>query len=649
MLRHFTGLVKYQNHSKSSFHSPIYETCLDGLHIPPWVQKQLSTSSAYLHPEDHSQDHISGDQFFRINVIEIDNNGNSLEKGLMLETIVNELRATEKSKLDKLLNEQSEDHEMYKWNNSHGRLERKSIKSKEYQRQRRSQLPLRDLRMFFRHIKLVQKHGEQFQHVHHQIGFKGTETNRLPSILPRASADCFLLELEHLRLLCKKDRCIVLKPSRRESQGAKDFKVKENHQIEYESIAEITAVNEFVQDLKRNLKSSSLPDLNAEVGTQDPDADVTGDEMKNKFDIRNYSSADQAFLGFMLAGKQNINTLPFELIVLETAFSSVISRLRRHQELMLPLLDVLIHETLSANPPTRIMLRRTLAFKQNLAKFESKIFSIRDLVRNLLSNDQDMADLCLSNEDSGPNGEQSNDSEHEEVELLLEAYAADLNHISSEANRMKIALDDTDDFVNTHLSTMRNKIIRMSLSMEMGMFSIAVSALLAGVGGMNMTHGFEEHPLAFYLTCGGMVACTSTFFSILYGRYRLLDSDTSEARMRHYYALKNYLSVLDEVEARLKIGGSPRVKNGPVDAHENSIIKNETNYVTKEQFGNVLKSVINAQQDEIDLIFKSFDADRSGILEMDELTDEKKSRKNAKKLGIFKSDDKKRGMFKGLN
>ena len=45
---------------------------------------------------------------------------------------------------------------------------------------------------------------------------------------------------------------------------------------------------------------------------------------------------------------------------------------------------------------------------------------------------------------------------------------------------MKIALDDTDDFVNTHLSTMRNKIIRTSLFMEMGMFSIAVPALLAG-------------------------------------------------------------------------------------------------------------------------------------------------------------------------
>ena len=64
---------------------------------------------------------------------------------------------------------------------------------------------------------------------------------------------------------------------------------------------------------------------------------------------------------------------------------------------MMPLLEVLIHDTLSANPPTRIMLRRTLAFKQNLAKFENKVYAIRDTVRNILSNDQDMANLHLSN------------------------------------------------------------------------------------------------------------------------------------------------------------------------------------------------------------------------------------------------------------
>ena len=97
----------------------------------------------------------------------------------------------------------------------------------------------------------------------------------------------------------------------------------------------------------------------------------------------------------------------------------------------------------------------------------------------------------LSFYDFDRNGEKSDETDHEEVELLLEAYAADLNHISSEANRMKVALDDTDDFVNTHLSTMRNKIIRMSLFMEMGMFSIAVPALLAGEDILKLLVFFE--------------------------------------------------------------------------------------------------------------------------------------------------------------
>ena len=76
--------------------------------------------------------------------------------------------------------------------------------------------------------------------------------------------------------------------------------------------------------------------------------------------------------------------------------------------------------------------------------------------------------------------EQNDESDHEEVELLLEAYAADLNQISAEVSRMKAALDDTDDFVDTHLSTMRNKIIRLSLFMDMGMFSLGFAALAAG-------------------------------------------------------------------------------------------------------------------------------------------------------------------------
>ena len=114
-----------------------------------------SRSSHNGNTEEHEK--TSYENLFRISVIEIDNKGNSEIKSLRLETLVNELRATEKLKLDKILNEKSEQ-DLYNWNNDQRRLERKSIKSKEYQKQKRSQLPLRDLRMFFRHINLGKRY-----------------------------------------------------------------------------------------------------------------------------------------------------------------------------------------------------------------------------------------------------------------------------------------------------------------------------------------------------------------------------------------------------------------------------------------------------------------------------------------------------------
>ena len=93
------------------------------------------------------------ENLFQIKVIEIDMKGKSEEKYLRLDTLINELRATEKAKLDKILNEAS-DQDIYAWNDQKRALERKSTNSREYRKQRRSQLPIRDLRMFFRHIKL---------------------------------------------------------------------------------------------------------------------------------------------------------------------------------------------------------------------------------------------------------------------------------------------------------------------------------------------------------------------------------------------------------------------------------------------------------------------------------------------------------------
>ena len=100
--------------------------------------------------------------------------------------------------------------------------------------------------------------------------------------------------------------------------------------------------------------------------------------------------------------------------VLEVIFSSVTTKLMRHLAVMKPVLEQLMHQILSANPPTEEMLRKILALKQNMTKFENDVNAIKEVVHNVLSSDQDMADLRLTCLDQVG---QVDISEHEEVEF----------------------------------------------------------------------------------------------------------------------------------------------------------------------------------------------------------------------------------------
>ena len=55
--------------------------------------------------------------------------------------------------------------------------------------------------------------------------------------------------------------------------------------------------------------------------------------------------------------------------------------------------------------------------------------------------------------------------------------------------------------------------IEMGIFMDMGTLSLGVGACAAGMFGMNLQHGIEEHHYAFFMVSGGMV----TLMSAIYG------------------------------------------------------------------------------------------------------------------------------------
>merc|ERR1712135_240026 len=128
-------------------------------------------------------------------------------------------------------------------------------------------------------------------------------------------------------------------------------------------------------------------------------------------------------------------------------------------------------------------------------------------------------------------------------------------------------VEETNQFIHTHLDTVRNRMIRMSLFMEMGTLSLASGAVVAGVFGMNLTHGFEESPIAF--------------------KYARLVADTSRAHS--FKALKNFFYYVDELDRIVEAKG------------------NET--FSKSEFKEVLCRLTGTKvtDEEADFIFKMFD------------------------------------------
>ena len=446
-------------------------------------------------------------------VVEIDQKGNSEIKTVTIEGILKDVRTEERLNLDTSAGDSDGVNNL------------------------RAPMHIRDLKMFSPFdLSIFIKDKDDF--------LKVIEEPKHPAILARPSAKCFLLELEHIKLLCKRNSCMVLLP-------AQDDNITN---IEYKNTNIPKSVDEFIKSFVTNLKK--------------------------------HLSEEQSYIA------------TFEMSVLEVIFSSVTTKLMRHLAVMKPVLEQLMQQILSANPPTEEMLRKILALKQNMTKFENDVMAVQEVVQSVLSSDQDMADLRLTCLDQVG---QVDISEHEEVELLLEAFNAYLNYIGFELKRMDADVKDVEDFVTIHLNSTRNKILRLSLFMEMGMLSVAFGAMLAGLWGMNMVPKawqFEEpydklnledrspnySKYAFIVTCTIIISLTCLLGFVCYYYYKKLSSDTQQAHRSAFFALKNYTLVIDEVTARLNAN------------------KGTNTNTSMENIDMILPTVVKAKPDEAKLV-----------------------------------------------
>lgn len=103
-----------------------------------------------------------------------------------------------------------------------------------------------------------------------------------------------------------------------------------------------------------------------------------------------------------------------------------------------------------------------------------------------------------------------------EIEDILEAYIYTLEQLGSEIQQQLTTVSATQDFMSTSLDSIRNRILRLGLLLNVSAFSLSVSACLAGLWGMNLDVPLENTWYGFPIIVGGLAISGASVFTMLF-------------------------------------------------------------------------------------------------------------------------------------
>ncbi|KAJ3397659.1 magnesium ion transporter [Lobulomyces angularis] len=198
----------------------------------------------------------------------------------------------------------------------------------------------------------------------------------------------------------------------------------------------------------------------------------------------------QSFLMHELQGNilSNSSSKYFELKCLEAILNTNLHSLLKTQSVILPQIeDVLEKLNLEVNQE---LLKSLLILKNEFTQFKATVDSVHRLYDNLLSNNEDLASMFLSEK---ANNKPRKCEDHGEVELLLEHYQGSLYELSSITELTMTTIQATESLIQLSLDTQRNNLIVLDLRATLATLSISLSTFMTSIFGMNLYSGLEEN------------------------------------------------------------------------------------------------------------------------------------------------------------
>jgi Mg2+ and Co2+ transporter CorA len=342
-----------------------------------------------------------------------------------------------------------------------------------------------------------------------------------------ARPNVILITIENIKLVIQRNEVLVFNPLEKEVQ---QFVSLLNHQIlQLSQNEKLESVEYERKKDEENLVDSHLSV--AELSSDDYQAHFTDSILE--FEKRNQ----------------------FHLIVLEVALNSVLSKLHRTVHSLAPAVEIALKDLKAETKSFDIMQSKAgelLQLKNSLDELNNRVEEIKREILKILESDVDMSLMCLHIIDQhqqqqtlSPQSSQSSSSipsssssptascsapfnvssrvsmsrsELTIIEFLFENYLRESEWILSEIDDLLDEITNTEENVKMQLDLLRNRILRLELSLSVTSVVITSGALITGLFGMNLINHLEHHPYMFP-TITGVISLSMLSMYLSYRHY----------------------------------------------------------------------------------------------------------------------------------
>ena len=200
-------------------------------------------------------------------------------------------------------------------------------------------------------------------------------------------------------------------------------------------------------------------------------------------------------------------SMPYEFRALESILVSVMSFLEAEIRLYIKQCGIVLSEL--EDQVDRKKLQELLIRLKQLLSFHQKAVLIRDVLEDLLENDEDLAGMYLSQPKQKPqqhtqwskeilDSKVDEDLEnYEDLEMILESYYRQCDEFVQQAGSLLNDIKATEDIVNIILDANRNSLMLFELKVTVYTLGITVATLVPAFYGMNLKNYIEESNLGF--------------------------------------------------------------------------------------------------------------------------------------------------------